>query len=55
VSGQLHVPAALPPGKVPSGTHWLGGWVNPRAVLDAVVKREIHSPFRPSKPRSSSS
>jgi hypothetical protein len=23
------------------GTHWIGGWVNPRAFLDAVVKRKI--------------
>jgi hypothetical protein len=22
------------------GTHWIGGWVGPRAVLDAVVKRK---------------
>jgi hypothetical protein len=21
--------------------HWIGGWVGPRAVLDAVVKRNI--------------
>jgi len=21
------------------GTHWIGGWVGPRAVLDAVVAR----------------
>jgi hypothetical protein len=26
------------------GTHWIGGWVGPRAVLDAVVKRKIPSP-----------
>jgi hypothetical protein len=26
VGGQLHVPAALPPGKRP-GTHRIGGWV----------------------------
>jgi len=23
------------------GTHWIGGWVGPRGVLDAVVKRKI--------------
>jgi hypothetical protein len=23
------------------GTHWIGGWVGPRAVLDAVLKRKI--------------
>jgi hypothetical protein len=33
VSGQLHAPAAFPPGKDPTGTHWVGGWVGPRAVL----------------------
>jgi hypothetical protein len=32
------------------GTHWLGGWVGPRAVLDAVVKRKIPSPGRESNP-----
>jgi hypothetical protein len=26
-----------------SGTHWIGGWVGHRAVLDAVVKRQIPS------------
>jgi hypothetical protein len=31
-----------PQGKTP-GTHWIGGWVGPRAVLDAVVKRKIPS------------
>jgi hypothetical protein len=25
------------------GTHWTGGWVGPRGVLDAVVKRKIRS------------
>jgi hypothetical protein len=33
------------------GTHWIGDWVGPRAVLDAVVKREIPSPRRESIPR----
>jgi hypothetical protein len=37
-------------GKTP-GTHWIGGWVGPRAVPDAVVKRKIPSPSRESKPR----
>jgi hypothetical protein len=41
VSGQLHA----------HGTHWIGGWVDPRAVLDAVVKRKIPSPRRESNPR----
>jgi hypothetical protein len=51
VSSQLHAPAALPPqGKSP----WYPldrGWVGPRAVPDAVVKRKIPSPRRQSKPR----
>jgi hypothetical protein len=51
VSGQLHAPAALPPGGGSPGTHWIGGWVSPRAVLDAVVKRKIPSPRRESNPR----
>jgi hypothetical protein len=33
------------------GTHWIGGWVGPRAVLDAVVKRKIPNPRRESNPR----
>jgi hypothetical protein len=32
-------------------THWIGGWVGPRAVLDAVVKRKIPSYSRESNPR----
>jgi hypothetical protein len=33
------------------GAHWIGGWLGPRAVLDAVVKRKIPSPRRESNPR----
>jgi hypothetical protein len=33
------------------GIHWIGGWVGPRAVLDAVVNRKIPSPHRESNPR----
>jgi hypothetical protein len=33
------------------GTQWIGGWVGPRAVLDAVVKRKIPSPRLESNPR----
>jgi hypothetical protein len=40
VSGQLHGPATLPPGKGP-GTHWIGGRVDPRAGLDDVEKRKF--------------
>jgi hypothetical protein len=32
-------------------THWIGDWVGPRAVLDAVVKRKIPSPRRETNPR----
>jgi hypothetical protein len=32
------------------GTHWIGDWVGPRAVLDAVVKRKILSHRRESNP-----
>jgi hypothetical protein len=41
MNGQLHVPAALSPGEIAAGTHWLGGWVSPRAGLDAVEKGKI--------------
>jgi hypothetical protein len=47
--------ASLPGGFIPRervpGTHWIGGWVGPRAVLDAVVKRKIPSPRRKWNPR----
>jgi hypothetical protein len=36
VSGQLHAPTALPPRERAPGTHWIGGWVGPRAVLDTI-------------------
>jgi len=32
VSGQLHALAALT-----LGTHWIGGWVGPRVVLDVMA------------------
>jgi hypothetical protein len=51
VSGLLHDPAAFPLRERAPGTHWIGGWLGPRAVLDAVVKREIPSPLRESNPR----
>jgi hypothetical protein len=43
VSGQLHAPAALLPG--------IGDWVGPRAVLDAVVKKQFPDSRRESNPR----
>lgn len=36
VSGQLHAEADLPLEKRANSTHWVGGWVGPRADL---VKR----------------
>jgi hypothetical protein len=39
-----------PKERVP-GTHWKGGWVGPRAVLNAVVKRKIPNARRESNPR----
>jgi hypothetical protein len=50
VNGQLHDTAALPSKERAPVTHWIGGWVGPRAGLDEVVKREILSPCRDSNP-----
>jgi hypothetical protein len=44
VGGQLHAPAALPPGKRP-GTYCIGGWVGPRAGLDGCEKSRPHRDF----------
>jgi hypothetical protein len=44
-------PGRLPPRERAPGTHWTGGWVGPKAVLDAVVKRKIPSHRRESNPR----
>jgi hypothetical protein len=38
VSGQIHTLAASSLGKETSGSHWVGGWVDPRASLDDVEK-----------------
>ena len=46
VGGQRHAPATLPPGK--TGTHCIGGWVGPKAVLDGCGKS--HPPPRNSIP-----
>jgi hypothetical protein len=34
--------------EIASDTHWIGGCVGPRAVLDTTVKRKIPSPYRES-------
>jgi hypothetical protein len=51
VSGQLYAPAALLRGGRSVCTHWVGGCVGPRAILEAVVKRIIPGPRRESNPR----
>jgi hypothetical protein len=33
-----------------TGTHWIGGWISPRAGLDIVVKRQIPTPCWDSNP-----
>jgi hypothetical protein len=53
VSGQLNALAALPPGKEPTGTHWIWGWVGPGARVDAVAREKKPSPCQESKPQSS--
>jgi hypothetical protein len=32
------------------GTHWIGGWVDLRARLDAVEQKKISSPYWESNP-----
>jgi hypothetical protein len=44
-------PGRFTPRERASGTHWIRGWVGPRAVLDTVVKREIPIHCRQSNPR----
>jgi hypothetical protein len=44
-------PGRFTPRERAPGTHWIGGCVGPRAVLDVVVKRKILSPRRESKSR----
>jgi hypothetical protein len=34
-------PGRFTPREVAPLPHWIGGWVDPRAVLDAMVKRKI--------------
>jgi hypothetical protein len=44
-------PGRFTPRERAAGSPWIGDWVGPRAVLDAVVKRIIPSPRRESNPR----
>jgi hypothetical protein len=43
---QLHPPRPLYTRDKAPGTHWIGGWLGPRASLDAVAKRKIPSQER---------
>jgi hypothetical protein len=52
VSGQRHAPRALHPGIGPPGTHWTGGWMGPRAVLDTDVRGKILLPVSGIEPQS---
>jgi hypothetical protein len=44
-------PGRFTPGERAPGTHWIGGWVGPRAGLDTIVKRKIFGPCQESNPR----
>jgi hypothetical protein len=44
-------PGRFTPRERAPGTHLIGEWVSPRAVLDAVVERKIPSPRRESYSR----
>jgi hypothetical protein len=46
VNGQRHTPAALYPVERTPGTHCTGGWVGPRAGLDAEARGKILCPCR---------
>jgi hypothetical protein len=45
-------PRPLYPGERAPGNHWRGGWVSPRADLDAVEKRKTSCPCRELNPGS---
>jgi hypothetical protein len=45
VRGQRQAPDALYTREKDSGTHWIGGWVGPRAGLDTEVRGQILSPL----------
>jgi hypothetical protein len=43
-------PNRLTPGENAPSTHWVGGWLGPRAGLDAVEKRKIPATARNRNP-----
>jgi hypothetical protein len=44
VSGQFHALAGFNTGETAPGTHWIGCWVDPVAVLDNVEKINFFDP-----------
>jgi hypothetical protein len=46
-------PGRFTPRETAPVTYWIGGWVGPRAVLDAVVERKSPSPSREPNPKTS--
>jgi hypothetical protein len=44
-------PGRFTPRERAPGIHWIGGWMDPRAVLDMVVKRKIPNTRWESNPR----
>jgi hypothetical protein len=45
------LPSHFTPREKAPGTHWIGDWVGPRAILDVVVKRKIPNPHQELNPR----
>jgi hypothetical protein len=43
VSVQLHTPGRFTLTEIAPGTHWIGGWMDPRAGLEPVAEEK--SPF----------
>jgi hypothetical protein len=43
-------PGRFTPGEWASSSHWIAGWVGPRAGLDAEARRKILTPCRESNP-----
>jgi hypothetical protein len=44
MSGQFHAPASLSPRKQPPSTHCIGGWLGPRAYLEAMEREKSFAP-----------
>jgi hypothetical protein len=53
VSGQLGALGVLPPGDIIRSIHYVGGWVGPRAGLEAVKEKYISCLCRETNPESS--